>query len=569
MPDDRDEAVASELEAQGHPAGAQGSVDPEGQSPEEIRAEVEATAAELQDQVPPEEERTLRAPVNPEDLTRDDMKQAFYNNEYGDADLAVMLFRRRFARDNATEAYYRWQENRWHRCKNREQEGEFRELADLYSKHAAACAEDMKRAQAEDDKDSVARHKIWRDNFNKRAKALRGTARMRNVLTLATAGEGSLGVSGDHWNQDYQLLPVANGVVDLETGKLREGRWDDWCNAGSPIEYAGYHHGGEFVPRFLDQLMCGSSELVDYLEHLLGFSVTGIQTKDFFVLYGPLGWNGKSVLMEWVSRVLGEFAATMPVEMIYEDRFGRDPDKPSPQVLRLRGLRLAVMSEPEGNKRLSPAKVKNLTSGTDRLQGRTLNDKNVVMFDPTHTLVMHGNEVPRVMGHQRAFYDRLRLFPFRARFVRNQEEVDTARHVYLQTPRAEMEALLRKHDQEMLSFLIRCARKALAKGDMPAPPAAVLQETRSFRDEEDLVGRYLRQCTDEVPDAHEQAKDLYRSFAYFCREEIGLSAKQTPSLKAISADLRAQPHIERVESRTVLYYGIRIKADWVPADDWK
>jgi putative DNA primase/helicase len=259
----------------------------------------------------------------------------------------------------------------------------------------------------------------------------------------------------------------------------------------------------------------------------------------------------------------------MPVEMIYEDRFGRDPDKPSPQTLRLRGLRLAVMTEPEGSKKLSPAKVKSFTSGTDKIGGRALHEKDAIYFDPTHTLVMHGNEVPKVMGHQGPFYERLRLIPFRARFVRNQDEVDPDNHVFLQKPRAEMERLLREHDKEMLSFLVRCARKALAAGDMPTPPDAVLNETRSFRDEEDMVGRYLRQCTEAIPDSFEQAKDLYRSFRYWCREEIGLSAKSTPSLKAISGDLRAQPHIERVEKRTVLYYGIKILQEWIPDDDWK
>lgn len=536
-------------------------------SREEIRAQVEATAAELQGQVPQDSGEAKKGPVDPEEITQEALQRAFHNNEYGDADLAVMLFRTRFARDNATGDFYRWADHRWHRCRNREQEGEFREVADLYSRHAAGCAEKMKKASAEDDKDQARVHKAWRDNFNKRAKSLRGTARMRNVLTLATAGEGSLGVSGEHWNQDYRLLPAANGVIDLETGVLRDGRWDDWCNAGSPIEYRGYHHGGDFVPRFLDQIMCGERELVEYMELLLGFATTGIQTKDFFVAYGPRGWNAKSVWFEWVCRVLGEFAATLPVEMIYEDRFGRDPDKPSPQTLRLRGLRLAVMTEPEGSKRISPSKVKGYTSGTDRLGGRGLHEKDVVYFDPTHTLVMHGNEVPRVMGHQGPFYDRLRLIPFRARFVRDKAEVDPDNHVFLQTPRAEMERLLREHDEEMLSFLVRCARKALEAGDMPTPPASVLNETRSFRDEEDLVGRFLRQCTQELPDAFEQAKDLYRSFCFFCREELGLSAKQTPSLKGISGDLRAQPHIERVEDRTVKYYGIKLRPEWIPDSD--
>lgn len=535
---------------------------------EEIRDQVKETAEKLAVAA-----GTKKAPSSPEQeepkFTEADLQRAYYLNEYGDADIAIKLFKNRFVRDNATGNFFRYTGHRWHQCRNREQEAEFREVAEAYSREAAQCSVRAKAAQADGDEVTQKQEEAWRKKYNDRARALRGASRMRNVLNLSTAGAESLGMSGEGWNNDHRLLPAANGVIDLETGKLRPGRYDDWYFCGSPVEYKGYHHDGDFVPDFLNKLLCGNQSLIEYMSHLLGFAVTGIQTKDFFVAYGPLGWNGKSVLFDWVSRVLGEFAATIPVEMIYEDRFGRDPDKPSPQVLRLRGLRLAIMTEPESNKRLSPAKVKYLTSGTDEIGGRNLNEKELVSFWPTHTLVMHGNEIPRVRGHQGPFYDRLRLIPFRARFVRNADEVDEANHVYKQIARAEMDALLREHDTEMLSFLVRCARAALTLGDMPSPPDEVKKETRVFRDEEDLVGRFLRQCTEKVTHAQEQAKDVYRSFSYFCREELGLSQKQTPSQKAISTDLRAQPYIERIEGRTVAYAGIKLVSEWIPAEDWK
>ncbi|MBN2061686.1 MAG: hypothetical protein JW882_14845 [Deltaproteobacteria bacterium] len=535
----------------------------------DIRGMVEETAKDLESEVRAKDKKDPADDKSYPEFTFEDLKRAYYLNEYGDADIAVTLFKNRFVRDNSTGDFFRFIDHRWHRCLNREQEAEFREVAEVYSREAVKCTVRAKEAEKEKDKAEEKHQNRWQGNFNARAKALRGNSRMRNVLNLATAGEGSLGTSGEGWNPDYRLLPVANGVIDLETGKLRKGHYSDWFSHGSPIEYKGYHYNGEFVPDFFGKLLCGNETLSDYMEYLFGFGCTGIQTKDFFVAYGPLGDNGKSVLFDWVSRVLGGFAAAIPVEMIYEDRFGRDPDKPSPQILRLRGLRLAIMSEPESNKRLSPAKVKYLTSGTDKIGGRNLNEKELVSFWPTHTLVMHGNEIPRVTGHQSPFYNRLKLLPFRARFVRNNEEVDERNHVYKLIPRAEIDSLLKEHDCELLSFLVRCARKALELGDMPPAPDIVLKETKAFRDEEDLVGRYLRQCTDKEPHSEEQAKDIYRSFCYFCREELGLSIKQTPSQKSIAADLRAQPHIERIEGRTVVYAGIEIKKEWIPPDDWK
>jgi putative DNA primase/helicase len=529
----------------------------------DIKAEVEQTAAELADQVkktPADKEK----PERPE-ITDEMLQRMFYANEVGDAELAVLLFRDRFVRDNATGIFYEFRDHRWHQCRNRETEAAIKEIAQEYSKAAARCA----KAAKESDEDAAKQAGWWKKSFNQRAHAVSARTRMRNVLDIATAGDSSLGITGDHWNSNHQLLPAANGVIDLETGKIRTGRYNDWFFAGSPVEYKGYHHEGPFVPEFLRTLLCNDASLVEYMQNLLGFATTGVQTKDFFVAYGPLGWNGKSVLFDWVQRILGDFAATVPVELIYEDRFGRDPDKPSPQILRFRGLRLAIMTEPESNKRLSPAKVKQLTSGTDKLGGRNLNERELVSFWPTHTLIMHGNEVPRVQGHQGPFYDRLRMIPFRARFVRPDVPEDPERHIHHQIPREKMNRILQEHDQEFLSFLVRCARRALELGDMPNPPDPVLNETRAFRDEEDLVGRFLRQCTKEEPTAQEQAKDVYRSFCYWCREEVGLTARSTPSMKAISADLRAHPHIEKVEGRTVVYGGIKIHQEWVPPEDWK
>ena len=102
---------------------------------------------------------------------------------------------------------------------------------------------------------------------------------------------------------------------------------------------------------------------------------------------------------------------------------------------------------------------------------------------------------------------------------------------------------------------------------MPDAPEAVLKETGTFRDEEDTVGHFLRRCTVKKPEAREQAKMVYRSFCYFCKDELGLARNHIPSQKAISSDLRAQPHIERVEGRTIMYHGIELKPEWIPKDD--
>lgn len=533
---------------------------------EQIRAEVEETVQELEGKVEKKEEKPPEdAPL---EFSFDQLKNAYYQNEYGDADITVPVFQKRFVLDNTTGDFYTFRDHRWHMCQNREQEAAFREVADVYGKEAAVCSKRSKKLDGEGEVEAAKKEKGWQKNFNERATKLRGSARMRNVLGLATAGEGSLGMSGEDWNMNHSFLPVANGVVDLETGKLRAGKFNDWFSHGSPVEYD-KDCDGDFVPNLMKQLLCDDKELIVYIEHMLGFCTTGIQTKDFFVAYGPLGNNGKSVIFDWVSHVLGGFAAPVPVEMIYYDRFGKDPDKPSPQKLALRNLRMAIMSEPESGKRLSTGKTKDLTSGTDKIKARNLNEKQLIEFWPTHTLIMHCNDIPRVVGSQGPFYDRLKLIPFRARFVKNIKEVDEKNNVYLQTPRGQIDALLREHDQEMLAYLIRCARKAIHLGDMPEAPAAINDETKAFREEEDLVGRYLDCCTEKKEHSSVRAGEFHNSFSYYCNVELGISPKGIPALKTIQRDVVNQPHIERIGKSRISYKGIHIIDEWVPDPTWK
>jgi putative DNA primase/helicase len=530
-----------------------------------IRAEVQETIQELE----PQKENAAPGKDKKPAFTFDQLKKSFYQNEYGDADVTIPLFKNRFVLDNTTGEFYIYRDHRWHPCLNREQDAAFREVADVYGHEAVNCKKRAAEAEKNGDTSTRDKEREWQTNFNERARKLRGKARMKNVLSFATAGDGSLGVSGENWNLNPNELPVANGVVDLETGNLRPGRYDDWFCYGSPIEYRDINYGGKYVPDLISKLLCGDEALIDYFEYLLGFCATGYQTKDFFVAYGPLGDNGKSVIFDWVSYVLGGFASSMPVEMIYEDRFGRDPDKPSPQMLTLRGLRMAIMSEPERNKKLSYAKVKFLTSGTDKLKARSLQEKKLTSFWPSHTLIMHGNEMPKVQGSQTAFYNRCHMIPFRARFVKDDKLVDEKKYIFKMIPRTQVDKSLRPHDSELLSYLVRCAKKALLLGDMPEPPKAVDDETKEYRDNQDIVGLWVNVCTEKVPDNDERAKDVYLSFAYYCDTELGLSSRQIPSQKMLSPDLRSQSHIEHFfDGRTYSYRGFKIKNEWKPDSDW-
>ena len=74
-----------------------------------------------------------------------------------------------------------------------------------------------------------------------RARALRGVRRSGDVLRMATLGKYSLGRTGAEFDQHPTLLPCANGVIDLETGRLLKPDPKLYMTKGSPFPYLGLH----------------------------------------------------------------------------------------------------------------------------------------------------------------------------------------------------------------------------------------------------------------------------------------------------------------------------------------
>ncbi len=134
------------------------------------------------------------------------------------------------------------------------------------------------------------------------------------------------------------------------------------------------------------QIFNGCQPLVDYIRRLFGYSMTGLVTEKVFpVLYGKTGWNGRSMIMETVRKVIGEFAHSIPSEMLLAQRFGRSSSGPSPDIMALKGIRLAYGSEIDENQSFSVARIKGLT-GKDEIVGRNPHAAYQTNFSPTHKL---------------------------------------------------------------------------------------------------------------------------------------------------------------------------------------
>jgi putative DNA primase/helicase len=77
------------------------------------------------------------------------------------------------------------------------------------------------------------------------------------------------------------------------------------------------------------------------------------------------GGNGKSVLLNTVARIFGDYHRTAPIETFTESRSDRHPT----ELAMLRGARMVTAAETEEGRRWSESKIKTLTGG-DKVSAR-------------------------------------------------------------------------------------------------------------------------------------------------------------------------------------------------------
>jgi putative DNA primase/helicase len=115
--------------------------------------------------------------------------------------------------------------------------------------------------------------------------------------------------------------------------------------------------------------------------------------------------------------LLGEYGSTAPPETLLDKR---DTGGPSPDLVHLRGARLAVVSESRDDSVLREAVVKRLT-GQDRIVCRDLY-LGLFEYVPTFKFVLATNSKPIIHGTDHAIWRRIRLIPFKVIISSEQQD---------------------------------------------------------------------------------------------------------------------------------------------------
>lgn len=377
---------------------------------------------------------------------------------------------------------------------------------------------------------------------------------MENYLTISkyprlSTREGGFAVSGrlPVTDQKPMLFPCANGVIDLETGKLISGRPGDFLSLASPVEFRGIDEPAKLWFKSILEIFSGDEELAAYLNRLFGYSMTGlVGEKVFPVLYGKGGWNGRSLIVETINYVMGSLAGSIPAEMLLSSKYVKSSSGPSPDIMSLKGLRMAFVSETDEGQRFSASKVKWLT-GKDQLVGRNPHDKRETHFQPTHKLFLMTNTQPAAPPNDKAFWERLHLIPFLTSFVNRTPQEAHERRAILDLDRQVL-----REAPGILAWLVRGCLEWQRDG--LNPPKKVTEATEQYRRNEDLLADFIDECCIREPGAKEKSSHLYGRFVSWYHANIGV---KEPSGTWFGKQL-GQKYEKTKDTGCVTYHGIAL-----------
>jgi len=300
-----------------------------------------------------------------------------------------------------------------------------------------------------------------RSSFEKNGK-------VKGIIALAES-DPRIRVMADRFDAHPMLLNVANGTLDLETGKLHPHKPTDPITKLAPVTYDPRETCPRFA-KFMQEIFDGDDELVGFVQRAIGYSLCGdTREQCLFLLHGR-GANGKSVLVTTVQAILGTYGTSADASTFMVQR----PGGARPDIARLAGARLVCSVETEESQHIAESLVKQLTGG-DVVVARYLYH-NDFEFKPAFKLFLAANHKPRIGGQDFAIWRRIHLIPFGVRFEGDRADKDLPAKLV-----AESSGIL----NWMLSGFADWQEVGLQ------PPEAVTQATREYRSEEDVLSEFL------------------------------------------------------------------------------
>ena len=222
-------------------------------------------------------------------------------------------------------------------------------------------------------------------------------------------------------DKDDQLLGVKNGVLDLRTNTLCNGRVDV-----SKTTNTAFIQFNPFDP-MTKRILCAKRSMFldneklkhDFDEHFTANSLDGLSNNNLILMFVGNGSNGKTWKVEFILATLGlDYARVVSSDFL--TAVEKDSERSMPQMMSLMGKRYVATSETNVNRKMNSAKVKLLT-GSDTISSRTHYSEQELIRVPSTVSIVSNYPLP-VSDTSHGMWRRLKMCKMNVQFSNSDEK---------------------------------------------------------------------------------------------------------------------------------------------------
>jgi putative DNA primase/helicase len=496
---------------------------------QELARQVEERAAAL---LP----KAMREPLDPLFV-----KSCLDGNERGDGCLASALLSDRFLLNVSVTKdpeWYCWNGNVWNRDVYRESIDAVEACAIEFDRMRLDLAQKIEE-RGITKKDDDAWMLSLRDKYQSRASRLRSENGIKKALAMAAVVDRQkMAVEESEFNKNPWLLPVQNGVIDLESGALTKGRPADRMTRSLDVEYdprADYGPWVDFVQEVSD-----SAEMEQFQKRSIGYAATGFSHEQYIWFYIGPGRNGKGLFFNAISDVLGPYYHEIDKGMILEQRNEPGPNAASEHKYSLLHKRFIVAAETNKGQKIDPAALKTLT-GMNKIRCRP-NYRSEIIFEPSHATFCQTNSFPVGITKEFSLIERILIVEYPFIYV---DDIDEKKRKFpaladkFRKKDPKLHEKLAKYRPGILRWIVEGALDWKENG--LKPPQQVFDHVNRLVKENDFLGNFIEDCCDQWPDRPEvrmTTKTMYTVFKWWWKQSHEENDKYIPNIKALTGQLR-------------------------------
>lgn len=302
----------------------------------------------------------------------------------------------------------------------------------------------------------------------------------------------------EDFDRHKYLFNLENGILDLKTGKLQPH--DRELNLTKITNV-------EFDPKaecptwmlFLNQIFKNDSDLIEYMQRLVGYSLTGdISEQGMYFLVGG-GSNGKSTFVNTIKKIMGDYGLQTNSDTFIKKK----SDGANNDIARLASSRFVSAVESEEGEKLQESLVKTITGG-EPILARFLRQE-FFEFLPEFKVFFTTNHKPIIGGVDDGIWRRVKIIPFTLNLKPHERDKKLEEKLSLEMP-------------GILNWVLEGCLKWQKSG--LKEPRVVMDATGNYKEDMDILGPFLYEsCYIDEPKNEAiriEAKELYTVYDRWC-----------------------------------------------------